>query len=224
LDFKQDNPVQLLAHVVAMSYNRIGSFFDLLFIFVTFFGICRFLLIEQSQKEEFMRAPRWAYVPLIIAFLTVVAGFYPTMQWSPGWGIFFIGGGLLGIGGITLISQHQFRKRAYYADGIIIAYKEEVSSDGDGVSRVWLPIVRYTLPNGQEITFQNLNSYSPKSLPVSTTVPVLYDPYDPRNAIINRSKEKIGVYLFVLFAIIFMGIGILILVGAIHPSMIPGDA
>lgn len=161
------------------------------------------------------RVPQWGYIPLIIAFLTIAGGFW-VARWSVGWGIFVIGVGTLGVGSLPLSWAHQSRKHAQHADGIVIAHKKgepDFSED-----RKWLPIVRYTLPNGQEITFQNGDSRSPKSLPVSTKVAVLYDPENPEIAIITPPKANVGAYLVVLLAVILMGSGILILVGVMHPS------
>jgi Protein of unknown function (DUF3592) len=167
---------------------------------------------SHSSKEGTMRTSRGCYGLLLIASLTFLAGVLLGIRWSAGWGIFILGVGVLEIAGFSLRWRSQFLKRAYHADGIVIAHKRDPSGE-EG----WFPIVRYTLPDGQEITFQSRSSTfrSRKSLPVSTPVGVLYDPNKPEYAIINSPLEKFGGYFLGLFAIALMVLGILILVGLI---------
>ncbi len=159
-----------------------------------------------------MHTPRWIYVLFLATFLTMLGGVLLGIRWSAGWGIFVIGVGVLEFAGLAFYLQRQFLMRAYRADGIVIAHKKDSSGENS-----WFPIVRYTLPNGQEITFQSGSSSFRirKSLPVSTKVGVLYDPNNPERARINRRLENSGVYCVGLFAIALMVTGTLILVGLI---------
>lgn len=161
-----------------------------------------------------MHAPRWACAPLIIAFLTTLTGIVLSTQGSIGWGLFVIGIGILAIAILSRISQVQFLERAYHANGIVIGHTLKSLGEEDA----WSPVVRYTLPDGQEVTFQGgvSSSRMRESLPVSTKVDVLYDPTRPESAIINKSSEKIGPYLAGLFAIAFLVAGILVIAGLIR--------
>lgn len=156
------------------------------------------------------RTPQWALILDLIAFLTILGGFW-TLQWSKGWGMFLTGGGVLAVGCIPLAFEHRYRKNASRTDGVIIAYEKGVPDLNE--SQAWLPIVRITLPNRQEITFKNSDSRRPKSFPVSTKVAVLYDPEEPEIAIITPPKVNIGAYIALLFGIALMGSGFLTLVG-----------
>jgi hypothetical protein len=162
------------------------------------------------------RVPQWGYIPLLIACLTTAGASIWIARWSVGWATFVMGVGVLAVGSLPFIWEHQYRKHAHQADGIVIAYKKGYPDLSE--STAWLPIVRYTLPNGQEITFQNGDSHRPKSLPVSTKVAVLYDPEKPERAIIIPPRANVGAYLVVLFAVTLMGIGMLILVRGGHVS------
>lgn len=154
-----------------------------------------------------MCAPRWVNILGFIAFLTAVGGAFTGTSWE----LFIGGGGLFAFAVLSLIALIQFLKRAHHADGIIISYKKEVSNSSEGTSVSWHPIVRYTLPDGQEITFESRTSYFliRKVWPVSTTVDVLYDPYHPKSAIINSLLEKLFPYVIGLIAIALLVFGML---------------
>ena len=160
-------------------------------------------------------APLWSFLPLFIAALTTMGGFWIAARWSGGLGTFVMGIGVLGFGSLPLIWERQNRQHAQRANGIVIAYEKDYP-DFDDDKKAWLPIVRFTPPNGEEITFKNGDSRRPKSLPVSAKVTVLYDPENPEIAIITPPKANVGAYLAVLFALTLMGIGILILIGHLH--------
>ena len=149
-----------------------------------------------------MTVARWALTPALIAFLLFIGGIYLAFEAGifhqsmlVGWGIFLIGGGFLGFASLPVL----FLKRAHQAAGIVLAHKK-YSSDG------YYPIVRYALPNGEEITFQSRSVRTRTSLPVSTNVTVLYDPENPEIAIIDRFLEKGG--LLVLIGILLFLIGL----------------
>jgi len=172
-----------------------------------------------------MRIPRWASARLLASVrlfaLLGVLGIGFMMCGSVAVAGFIIGGGMLLLGGIIQITMHQFLKRAHHADGVVIAHKKEPGE------RVWFPIVHYTLPHGQEITFQGPRYNSPKPLPpVSTEVRVLYDPGDPQSAIIDHPVAKFwvkfGGYYVILLGIAFLVFATLTLVGLIHPSVTGG--
>lgn len=159
-----------------------------------------------------MPIPRWTYGPFFIASLTTLAGVVLSARGPIGWGFFVIGVGILAIAALSLILQAQFLKRAHHADGIIIAHKKPVPNED-----AWEPVVRYMLPDGQAITFQSHTSTFRirKSLPVSTKVDVLYDPAHPERARVNTSLEKSGPYAAGLFAIAFLVLGMLMIVGLV---------
>jgi hypothetical protein len=149
---------------------------------------------------------------LIAFFLPILVGvLLGKLLGSVGWAIFSIGGGLLACAILARIAEVEFRKRAHHTDGTVIAYEKKVAGED-----AWYPIVRYTLPDGQEITFQSQSSHIGirKSLPVSTKVGVLYDPTHPERAMIGK-PGSIGCapYAVGLFGIACMVLGILILVG-----------
>lgn len=154
-----------------------------------------------------MYAPRWVNILGLIAFLTALGGVFT----GTSWGLFIGGGGLFALAVLSLIAQIQFLKRAHHADGIIISYKKVVSNSSEGASVSWHPMVRYALPDGQEIIFESRTSHFliRKVWPVSTTVDVLYDPYHPKSAIINSLLGKLAPYVIGLMAIAFLVLGML---------------
>lgn len=160
------------------------------------------------------RAPLWSYLPFLIAMLISVGGFWIAARWSVGLGTFIMGVGVLGVGSLPLLWERQYRQHAHQANGIVIAYEKDYPDLDE--NKAWLPIVCFTPPNGEEITFKNGDSRRPKSLPVSANVTVLYDPENPEIAIITPPKANVGALLAVLFALTLMGIGILILIGYLH--------
>jgi hypothetical protein len=152
-----------------------------------------------------MSIPRWAKIPSLIALIIFLGGGC-SMCLSPGWGFFIMGTGLLAVFSLAVCIHYRFLKRAHHADGTIIAHKEESSSPGHPRRRFL--IVSYTLPDGQQMTFQTPTFHSQKSLPVSTSVAVLYDPDQPERAIINRPFDKYRIFLAIPCAIGLLVFGI----------------
>lgn len=161
-----------------------------------------------------MRLPRWTRTPGIIVGLLLMEGLNLAFcacilgnSLLVGLGFCMMGAGFLGFACLPLL----FLKQAHRADGMVIAHKKYTFGE-------YYPIVRYTPPNGQEITFQ---SHVVHKLPASTKVTVLYDSGDPESAIINRFQEKYSFLLLFPFALplLVFGIGISLGLVPIHPSL-----
>ena len=165
-----------------------------------------------------MQLPRWTSAPAIIAFLLFTGGLYLGVAASlfsisilVGLGLFLVGIGLLGFAGLPLL----FLTHARRTEGVVIAHKKYTVGE-------YFPIVRYTVPGRQEMTFQSRAIRRRTSLPVSTKISVLYDPRDPESAIIDRVYEKCGLFIFtsfiLLIALIPLIYGIRIGTGSISSS------
>jgi Protein of unknown function (DUF3592) len=163
-----------------------------------------------------MSTPRWMRAPFLIAFLAILLGFV-LARWARGWGLLVVGGGILAVAVLYLVSQRQFLKRAHRTEGTVIAHDRKFFRDKYGRDReIFYPIVRYTLPDGQEVTFRGNSSIPLRSLPVSKNVSVLYDPLSPEHAIINNALEKLGGFcVAMILALSVLALGCLTLMGRV---------
>jgi Protein of unknown function (DUF3592) len=142
-----------------------------------------------------MYEPRWTRIPSIIAFLMMLAGFILFVEGLKSWGMFALGGGVMVLVTVHLISQVQFLKRADHAEGVVIDYQKRFSGNDNNNNRLY-PVVRYVLPDGRQHTFQAETYLSGiwlyVFLPISKNVDVLYDSLRPEHAIINTFWAKLG--------------------------------
>jgi hypothetical protein len=89
-------------------------------------------------------------------------------------------------------------------EGVVVDHSLRTSTDRDGNSRsAYYPVVEFTAPDGQTVSFESSTGSNPPSNDVGDQVEVAYDPDDPSDA---RLTSFVSLYLLPL---IFGGIGIL---------------
>lgn len=103
------------------------------------------------------------------------------------------------------IQRWDFLERAEMANGTVIDYRS--STDDDGTT--YYPIVEFTPPySSQPITFQHDVGSSNPSYSRGAMVPVLFDPDNAGNAIINEGLWNwFGPILMSVLAVAFFGVG-----------------
>lgn len=109
---------------------------------------------------------------------------------------------LLSIGGFLYYRQTQFLERARETEGLVVNL---VPNDN-----MYAPVIRFFLPNGDEVVFQSSLSSSPPRYEVEETVTIYYDPEKPDDA-------RIGNWFDLWFAPLLLSImgGIFSVVGII---------
>ncbi|MEM7799101.1 MAG: DUF3592 domain-containing protein [Chloroflexota bacterium] len=109
---------------------------------------------------------------------------------------------LLSIGGFLWYRQTQFLERARETEGLVV---DLVPNDN-----MYAPVVRFFLPNGDEVVFRSSISSNPSRYAVEDQVTVFYDPERPSDA-------RIGNWFDLWFASLLLSImgGIFSVVGII---------
>ncbi len=125
-------------------------------------------------------------------------------------GLIFVAQGV-----ITLARVRRFARRAVRTTGIVVDLARRWSDPGGPESTgsyLYFPIVRFGTADGQAVEFRSPTGTSWRSRRVGQTVPVMYDPANPRDARIDTfmatSCLPIG---FTLFGVIFVAGGAAIL-------------
>lgn len=113
---------------------------------------------------------------------------------------------VLGLGVYLGMKRADFLERALPADGEVIRLDERRSDD----SYVYYPIVEFKVPGSYDVlTFSHDSGSNPPSYAVGEQVVVLYDPQNPKNAIIDAGLFNwMGTGLATLLGVIFTGAGI----------------
>lgn len=115
--------------------------------------------------------------------------------------------GLIVIGGAVYfgIQRWDFLQRAELTNGTVIDYRS--STDDDGTT--YYPIVEFTPPySGQPITFQHDVGSSSPSYSRGAIVPILFDPANAGNAIIDEGLWNwFGPILMSVLGVVFFGVG-----------------
>jgi hypothetical protein len=79
------------------------------------------------------------------------------------------------------------------------------------------PVVRFTAPDGREITFSGLNASNPPAYQVGEAVTVLFHPAAPQLGprIQSASEVWTPVLVFALMGLLFVGVGLVLVVGQV---------
>ncbi|WP_020579635.1 DUF3592 domain-containing protein [Actinopolymorpha alba] len=126
-----------------------------------------------------------------------------------------VGAVMLVVGLALLASTLRFTASAEHADGRIVSVQPEttVRRDSDGTRRhttSWYPTVEFETAKGESLSFQTSVGREQGAYEVGETLPVAYDPSDPRDARIATFGA-----LYVL-PIVFGGLGVVLTpVGAV---------
>ena len=80
------------------------------------------------------------------------------------------------------------------------------------------PVIRFTTPDGQDVTFRSANASNPPDYAVGEAVPVLYDPAAPERdpRIESLSEVWTPVIVLALMGLIFGGVGLAVVVGEVR--------
>ncbi len=117
-----------------------------------------------------------------------------------------IGVGVLALGVYLGMERVDFLETALQADGEVIQLNERRSDD----SYVYYPVVSFILPDtDRTLTFEHDSGSNPPSYSVGEQVPVLYDPDNPQQAIIDAGLlNYMGAGIASLLGVIFALVGI----------------
>ena len=108
-----------------------------------------------------------------------------------------------GIGAGLTYSQRSFERQGAVTEGDVVSMV--TSCDDDGCSDA--PVVRFTTPAGQTVTFETNYFSSPPAYHIGQRVTVIYSPEKPDKAVIKGQGQ--------LFRIIFMAVGGLVITGGL---------
>jgi hypothetical protein len=159
---------------------------------------------EQLTQKRTGELAAWIYEPAVAT--TVSRGVRMTLQDTV---IVATGIGSCGAG-CYLLFRSAVRLRLWASgEGVIIAYR------GNGQTS-WFPRVQFTLPSGEERTFESPCPASPKRIPVGSRVRVLYLPDSPAMA------EVVSFFTLWLLPVGLLGFGLLIILIAFCESFAEG--
>ncbi len=121
-------------------------------------------------------------------------------------GLIFVAQGL-----VMLTRARRFARRAVRTTGAVVDLARRWSNPGGPGSTgsyLYVPVVRFATADGQAVQFQSSTGTSWRSRRVGQTVPVLYDPANPRDARIDTFLATgclpVG---FTVFGVLFVALG-----------------
>jgi len=104
--------------------------------------------------------------------------------------VFILGGGAAAVQtSKRLIRNYALVNSGARTSGQVIDYKQTSGKRGTG--RIW-PVVEYEAPNGAKIRFESLYHPNYSGYSMGQTVPVVYDPKDPKVAEIDEPERLWG--------------------------------
>lgn len=116
------------------------------------------------------------------------------------------------------MQTQDFLSTAEFAEGEVVSY-HEYTSDG---TRMYSPIVEFTLPDGNKLQFTSNFGSSSQSYQIGEKVEVVYRIDDPESA---RISSIMNLYGFVIFSGAFALAGMVFqLVAKAHRNKITSDA
>ncbi|MCH8569283.1 MAG: DUF3592 domain-containing protein [Balneolales bacterium] len=120
--------------------------------------------------------------------------------------------------GYFWMQTQDFLSTAEFAEGEVVSY-HEYTSDG---TRMYSPIVEFTLPDGNKLQFTSNFGSSSQSYQIGEKVEVVYRIDDPESA---RISSIMNLYGFVIFSGAFALAGMVFqLVAKAHRNKITSDA
>lgn len=133
-----------------------------------------------------------------------------------------VGVGMAGFGVWLWFRSRRFLARAVRTSGVIVGLRRGRASGSDGRGTVYTPIFRFTAPDGRDIVRPAMSRNSHPTLRPGDRVAVLFDPERPSDARIDSigNRGPAAALFVAVFGIVFAGIGIGILTGAIHAEPI----
>jgi hypothetical protein len=105
---------------------------------------------------------------------------------------------LVGWAAILFIWKRKRFVRWKQATGTVVELIPRASTEGGGDT--WEPGIEFKTKDGRNICFNNGVSSNPPVAPVGGTIPVLYDPADPKEAVVDKffSRHLCEVLMFSL--------------------------
>jgi hypothetical protein len=112
----------------------------------------------------------------------------------------------LGVGSFLAVRTVKFERRATRAAGVVIDNVGDLNGSQNTVS--YYPKIRFRTQEGVEVSFISSNGNSDAEFHVGESVPVVYDPQRPTNAVIDSFWHRWTL------PIILLGLGVVALIGA----------
>jgi hypothetical protein len=134
-----------------------------------------------------------------------------TMTPLVAWG--FLGAGIVVLGIAVLLASRSVRRLRSWSrvDGTVTGNdKQEITFRRGHNSNRWafFPEIAFTTADGRRTSFRSRGGGN-RAIPIGAVVPVLYDPADPRNAMIAQFGSMWGWALFVsVFSLPFLFEGV----------------
>ncbi|MBD1365820.1 DUF3592 domain-containing protein [Mucilaginibacter sp. ZT4R22] len=109
-------------------------------------------------------------------------------------------------GVIKFIRRAKFMKNGVWTEGEVIKIIEVAGSDD---KPVYYPVITYTtLENEVITTHYDAMQSRPSLYSLNEKVPVVYDPADKREYIIDNKSGKAGAWIFLVFGLLFLLFGL----------------
>ena len=116
-------------------------------------------------------------------------------------GVIFLGVGIF----MFIRNNNLIKKCTEEVDGIVVDMKEDYSSDDDGTSYIYYPIIEYKV--GEEIIKGTMDKGSSNpSYKIGDKVTILYNPNNKNEFIVKGDKSSS------IFSVVFIGLGILVII------------
>jgi hypothetical protein len=119
-------------------------------------------------------------------------------------GVFpFLGIILLAISYFAYRSNERALETGVLTTGVVVGMEERYDSDGT----MYAPIVRFTTTQGEVVEFTSSTWRHPAAYESGDTVEILYQPNDPRGAVIDSAFERYGTPAILGFVGLCIAIG-----------------